>query len=68
METTARIFKVQELCRILGFSDEKIRRMFNAGEIPGFKIGSQWVATRTDLEKWLGEERVAEIFDSAKVA
>ena len=58
-----RTWRCAEIARALGLSALTISRRFEAGEIQGTKVGSQWMATRVDLVRFLGKERFMEIFE-----
>jgi len=50
------VYDVRDLARLLKCSDRHIRRMIDAGEVPGVrKLGRLVRASRAVVDKWLSE-------------
>lgn len=55
------VMTVDDAARILGVSDQKIRKLFKTGELKGFKLGgitSPWKTTAAELDAYI-ERRMA---------
>lgn len=52
-QNTSAVYTLQELALVLSVSEQTIRRMFNRGELKGFKIGKQWRILKKDFEAYL---------------
>jgi excisionase family DNA binding protein len=53
------VLTVKEVCEILRVHPSTIYRLTRHGEIPAFKIGTDW-RFRTDvIERWLAEKSIA---------
>lgn len=42
MKPDAELISIHRAAKRLGFSDEKVRRMAVAGELPGVQLGGRW--------------------------
>lgn len=58
-QNTSEVYTLQELAVVLSVSEQTIRRMFNRGELKGFKIGKQWRILKKDFEAYLKNRRGA---------
>lgn len=47
------LLTTNDLCELLGHSDDHVRIMLRAGELPGVKIGARWYVPKSELEKFL---------------
>lgn len=45
-----------ECAEIMKCTSERVEEMARAGEIPGLKIGRNWLFVRDDLLSWLAEK------------
>lgn len=55
------VMTVDDAARILGVSDQKVRKLFKTGELKGFKMGgitSPWKTTTAELDAYI-ERRMA---------
>jgi excisionase family DNA binding protein len=48
---------IQEAARLLGVSDDTIRRMIKSGQLPAFKVRSQWRIRKEEVERIMRGER-----------
>ena len=58
-QNASEVYTLQELAVVLSVSEQTIRRMFNRGELKGFKIGKQWRILKKDFEAYLKNRRGA---------
>jgi excisionase family DNA binding protein len=42
-----------EMAEVLRVNEETVRRMLNAGKLPGIQIGRHWVAAKSELRAFL---------------
>lgn len=47
------VMTVRQVATFLQFSETKVYRLLNAGQIPGMKIGGQWRVLRSALEEYM---------------
>lgn len=47
------VMTVRQVAAFLQFSETKVYRMLNKGEIPGMKFGGQWRVLRSALEEYM---------------
>ena len=47
------VMTVRQVAVFLQFSETKVYRLLNAGQIPGMKIGGQWRVLRSALEEYM---------------
>lgn len=55
------VMTVEDAARVLGVSDQKVRKLFKTGELKGFKLGgitSPWKTTAAELDAYI-ERRMA---------
>jgi len=48
------LYSINEATKLLGVSDDTIRRMIASGELDAVKVRGQWRIRRESLEKYLG--------------
>ena len=49
---------VTELAQYLKISRSMIYRLLKRGELPGFKIGSDWRFNAEEIDRWLEERKI----------
>jgi excisionase family DNA binding protein len=54
----AGMLTVNELADYLRISRSMIYRLLKRGEIPGFKIGSDWRFNLDEIDQWLAKRRI----------
>lgn len=47
------VLNLVQACELLGLSQPTVVKYFNAGELPGRRIGAQYRFVRADLLKWI---------------
>jgi excisionase family DNA binding protein len=52
---TAQLLTVRDLADYLKLHPGTIYRMLKAGQLPGFRVGSDWRFNRDDIDRWLTE-------------
>lgn len=55
---TERLLTARELAGLLGFSSATVQDWFEAGDLPGFKIGGRLRFRESEVLAWLEERRV----------
>ena len=55
---------VQEMATECRCNAQTIRRALDAGEMPKFKIGRNYVVKRHDFDKWFNSKQVAPAMDA----
>jgi excisionase family DNA binding protein len=48
------LYSIAEVSKMLGVSDETVRRMIAAGQLKAVKVRQQWRISKMELEKYLG--------------
>lgn len=51
------IMTIQEVASYLKLNEKTTYRLASEGKLPGFKVGGSWRFKRTDLEKWIEEQK-----------
>ena len=51
-----RILTVKEVCQLLKIHHTTLYRLVKAGEIPSFRIGSDYRFQQDLIERWMAEE------------
>ncbi len=51
------IMTIQEVALYLKLNEKTTYRLASEGKLPGFKVGGSWRFKRTDLEKWIEEQK-----------
>lgn len=54
---TDEILTIQEVAEYLKLNEKTAYRLASEGKLPGFKVGGSWRFKRTDLEKWIEEQK-----------
>jgi excisionase family DNA binding protein len=62
MEQVHNVYSPAEVARLLRVNEETVRREIRRGHLRALRVGNQYRSTVSDLAKWLGEERFAELF------
>ena len=52
---TAQLLTARELADYLKLHQGTIYRMLKAGQLPGFRVGTDWRFNRDDIDRWLTE-------------
>ncbi len=47
----------EQVAEILRVDAERVRELFRAGTLPGYKIGNYWRITKGDLETWIKNQK-----------
>lgn len=53
---TENYLSIGEVAKKLGVNSTTIYRLAQKGQLPGFKVGSQWRFGRTQLESWAADQ------------
>jgi excisionase family DNA binding protein len=53
MDRSGRMFTVRELAKYLRVHTTTVYRLAKAGDLPGFRVGSDWRFRGEDLDRWL---------------
>jgi excisionase family DNA binding protein len=53
------VLTVKEVCEILHVNPSTIYKMTRHGEIPAFKVGTDWRFRRDVIERWMAEKSMA---------
>ena len=48
---------LEELAKYLKISKHTLYKMLEKGKIPGFKIANQWRFRKSEIDKWIEEQR-----------
>jgi excisionase family DNA binding protein len=51
------ILTIQEVAAYLKLNDKTAYRLASENKLPGFKVGGSWRFKRTDIEKWIEEQK-----------
>ncbi|WP_394204163.1 helix-turn-helix domain-containing protein [Shewanella waksmanii] len=54
---TDEILTIQEVAKYLKLNEKTAYRLTSEGKLPGFKVGGSWRFKRSDLEKWIEEQK-----------
>lgn len=54
---TDEILTLKEVADYLKLAEKTAYRLAAEGKLPGFKVGGSWRFKRTDLEKWIEEQK-----------
>jgi len=54
---TERLLRTRELADVIGFSPATVQDWFEAGTLPGFRIGGRLRFRMSEVEAWLEERR-----------
>jgi excisionase family DNA binding protein len=53
MNPNGRVFTVKELAKYLRVHSTTVYRLAKNGQLPGFRIGSDWRFRAEDVDRWL---------------
>ncbi|MEH8021509.1 methylation-associated defense system helix-turn-helix domain-containing protein MAD1 [Rheinheimera metallidurans] len=51
------ILTIHEVATYLKLNEKTAYRLASEGKLPGFKVGGSWRFKRSDLEKWIEEQK-----------
>ena len=51
------LLTLEELAKYLKISKHTLYKMLEKGEIPAFKIANQWRFKKSDIDKWIEQQR-----------
>jgi excisionase family DNA binding protein len=54
----------QEVSDLLRVSIHTVRRWIKEGKLPAYKVGRVWRISKTDLDKWLNQQRTPRKVDN----
>jgi len=54
------ILTVKEVAVYLKLAEKTAYRLAAEGKLPGFKVGGSWRFRKTDLQRWIDEQKAAE--------
>jgi excisionase family DNA binding protein len=54
----------QEVSDLLRVSIYTVRRWIKEGKLPAYKVGRVWRISKTDLDKWLNQQRTPRTVDN----
>ena len=54
--TAERFFTVGEVAKRFGINAKTVYRLVQQGDLPGFKVGTQWRFSEEMLKKWVAEQ------------
>ncbi len=57
--TTDRILTVKEVAAYLQIHTSTLYRLLNAGQFPGFRVGTEWRVATTELNAWRERQQAA---------
>ena len=55
MEIDHEVLTVKEICDLLQVHSSTIYKLIQQGEIPSFRVGSDWRFRRDLIERWMAE-------------
>ena len=58
LNMTDEILTLKEVAEYLKLAEKTAYRLVAEGKLPGFKVGGSWRFKRTDIEKWIEENKV----------
>jgi excisionase family DNA binding protein len=61
--TSERLLTRRELADLIGFSSATVQDWFEAGQLPGFRIGGRLRFRASEVEAWLEERRRGPVFE-----
>lgn len=56
LSTTDPMLKIPEIARRLGVSTTTVYDLVKKGEVPAFKLGSQWMIRESTLTAWIAKQ------------
>ena len=51
------VLTVRDLAKYLSVDEKTIYRLVQKGSLPGFKVSGSWRFQKSDLEKWIAEQK-----------
>jgi excisionase family DNA binding protein len=51
------LLTLEELAKYLKISKHTLYKMLEKGKVPGFKIANQWRFKKSDIDRWIEEQR-----------
>lgn len=57
---------IKELAKYLSVTERTIYNLLERGELPGFKVGSNWRFRKEDINKWIEENKKLNISTKKK--
>jgi len=51
------LMTAMETCRFLKITQQTLYRHLRSRHIPAFKLGNEWRFVRSDLERWIRDDR-----------
>ena len=63
--TSERLLTSRELADLIGFSSATVQDWFEAGQLPGFRIGGRLRFRASEVEAWLEQRRRGPVFLSS---
>ena len=51
------LLTIEELAKYLKISKYTLYKMLEKGKVPGFKIANQWRFKKSDIDRWIEEQR-----------
>ncbi|MGK0489451.1 MAG: excisionase family DNA binding protein [Candidatus Endobugula sp.] len=54
---TDQIMTLKEVAAYLKLAEKTAYKLAAEGKLPGFKVGGSWRFQRTDIEKWIEEQK-----------
>ncbi len=52
-----KFLSVEDIAKILGKTEESVRRLFRSGELPGVKVGGVWYMRPQDWQDYWKEQQ-----------
>ena len=53
------ILTIRQVAELLKINEKTTYKLASEGKIPGFKVGGSWRFRRSDLDRWIDEQRTA---------
>ena len=53
------ILTIREVAVLLKINEKTAYKLASEGKIPGFKVGGSWRFRRSDLDRWIDQQRTA---------
>ena len=51
------IMTIKEVCEYLKLNEKTAYRLASEKKIPGFKVGGSWRFDKTDIDKWIKNQK-----------
>ncbi len=62
------VLSTSDVAEILGWSQDRVQRLAQAGRIPTEKVGGKYVFRRAEIERWIRGEKPPETVDLTALA